>query len=167
MKKTLLALSLFLSLLGCQNKTENQPKEEIPATATEEIPVPPASTEDDFFYIKLNTIYGENGLEDYAKGASEVSGKIIKRLNGADGSEYYLVKLHQTLEYRELDKKPLLKTDYLIVGGRFKEQPLQEGADKTVVNVAIVKDQTLINDKELDFNKAIFAGYGEATEIKI
>lgn len=163
----LLALSLSLSSLGCQNKAENQTKEQQPTEAKEEISVVPASNEDDFFYIKLNTIYGENGLEDYAKNASEVSGKIIKRLNGADGGEYYLVKLHLTLEYRELDKKPLLKTDYLIVGGRFAEQPLKEGANKTVVNIAIVKDQTLINDKELDFKKAIFAGYGEATEIKI
>ncbi|WPO76859.1 hypothetical protein [Flavobacterium sp. KACC 22761] len=167
MKKMLLALSVFLSFLGCQNKAENQTKAEQPTETKEEIGAAPTSNEDDFFYIKLNTIYGENGLEDYAKDASEVSGKIIKRLNGADGSEYYLVKLHQTLEYRELNQKPLLKTDYLIVGGRFQEQPLQPGANKTVVNVAIVKDQTLINDSELDFNKAIFAGYGEATEIKI
>jgi len=167
MKKLSLALSLFLSLIGCQNKTENQIKEEEPLETKEEISVAPTSNEDDLFYIKLNTIYGENGLEDYAKDASEVSGKIIKRLNGSDGSEYYLVKLHQTLEYKELNKEPLLKTDYLIVGGRFGEQPLKPGANKTVVNVAIVKDQTLINDSELDFNKAIFAGYGEATEIKI
>ncbi|WP_431244265.1 hypothetical protein ACQ9BO_07855 [Flavobacterium sp. P21] len=167
MKKMLLALSLFLSLLGCQNKAENQINEEKATETKEEINMAPASNEDEFFYIKLNTIYGENGLEDYAKNASEVSGKIIKQLNGPDGSEYYLLKLHLTLEYRELDKKPLLKTDYLIVGGRFQEQPLKPGANKTVVNVAIVKDQTLINDSELDFKKAIFAGYGEATEIKI
>lgn len=162
MNKTLITISSFLTLLGCQNKSETQtleekniPVQEIKDTNTEE-----------FFSVKLNTIYGENGLEDYSPDAKEVSGKIIKQLDGPDGGEYYLLKLDKTLAYKEIDKIPNLKTDYLIIGGRFQENPLKKGANKTVVNVAIVKEESLINDPELDFNKAIFAGIGEATEIQ-
>lgn len=161
MNKTLMIMSLLLVLSGCQNKSATQPLEETKTEMQET-----DNTNAALFSIKLNTIYGENGLEDYSPGASEVTGKIIKQLNGSDGSEYYLVKLDKTLDYKERDKTDNLKTDYLIVGGRFQEQPLQKGADKTVVNVAIVKDETLINEPQLDFNKAIFAGMGEATEIQ-
>ncbi|MGE6353116.1 hypothetical protein ACQKCJ_04480 [Flavobacterium sp. NPDC079362] len=160
MNKTLIIASLFLVLSGCQNKSKTENLDLTPIEIGEL-----DDSNQALFSIKLNTIYGENGLEDYSPGADEVSGKIVKQLDAADGSEYYLVKLDKTLDYKERDKKPQLKTDYLIVGGRFKEQPLQKGANKTVVNIAIVKDETLINEPKLDFKKAIFAGMGEATEI--
>lgn len=161
MKKTLIIASLFLVLLGCQNKSKTENSEETTRTEIGEL----EDTNTTFFSIKLDTIYGENGLQDYSPDANEVTGKIIKQLDAQDGSEYYLLKLDKTLNYKERGKTPNLKTDYLIVGGRFQEQPLQKGANKTVVNVAIVKDETLINEPKLDFKKAIFAGMGEATEI--
>lgn len=74
------------------------------------------------------------------------------------------MKLDSTLNYKE--KNIDSKTGYLIIGGRFKQQPFRKEANKTTVNVAIVKDETLINDKTLNFDKAIFVGIGKATEIK-
>jgi hypothetical protein len=161
MNKALIITTLFLVLLGCQNKSKTENSEETTPVEIGEL----EDSNTNFFSIKLDTIYGENGLQDYSKDAGEVSGKIVKQLDARDGSEYYLVKLDKTLDYKERGKTLNLKTDYLIVGGRFQEQPLQKGANKTVVNVAIVKDETLINEPQLDFNKAIFAGMGEATEI--
>ncbi|SHM30168.1 membrane lipoprotein lipid attachment site-containing protein [Flavobacterium saccharophilum] len=165
MKRLIFILSAVSLLSGCKNTTENE-------TSLKQIKVEDLNNKESYtnnannkFFIKLNTIYGENGLEDYSKGSEEVFGEIVKQLNGSDGSEYYLLKLDKILEYTEREKKIPLKTSYLIIGGRTVEQPLRKGANKTLVNVAIVKDETVLTDELLDFSKAIFAGYGEATEV--
>jgi len=163
--KKIITLSFVSLLLGCKNNTEIETR--VQQNKVEDLNHKEKYNDNlnDKFFIKLNTIYGENGLGDYSKGSEEVFGEIIKQLNGSDGSEYYLLKLDKTLQYTERDKTIPLKTNYLIVGGRTVEQPLRKGANKTLVNVAIVKDQTLLSDELLDFSKAIFAGYGEATEL--
>lgn len=159
----MLVLTTLLLLTACKKNTNNGANLEENAIKDNTEQIAAAATE--AFVIKLNTIYGENGLDDYAQNASEVTGEIVKQLQGTDGNEYYLLRLDKSLEYTEREKSELYKTNYLIVGGRFKGQPLQKGAASTVVNVAIVKDETLISDEILDFSKAIFAGFGEATEI--
>ncbi|MDM1046264.1 hypothetical protein HX004_15685 [Myroides sp. 1354] len=157
MKKLTIILCSTLLFMGCAKKKENNTPME-PTTADR--------TQTDTYRIKLNSIEGEPGLADYAKEGKEVQGEIIQQLNGSDGSEYYVVKLDQPFEYSESESTAVAKANYLIVGGRFREQPLQKGANHTVVNVAIVVDDTVLTDEQLDFSKAIFAGMGEATEIK-
>ncbi len=166
MNRIIFILSIIISLSGCKNKTENSTP--LKRTQMKDLNHKEKYTNnsDKPFFIKLNTVYGENGLEDYSKDAKEVFGEVTKQLKGPDGSEYYLLKLNKVLEFTELNKKIPSKTSYLIIGGRFKEQPLRKGALKTVVNVAIVKDETLITEELLNFSKAIFAGFGEATEVK-
>lgn len=157
MKKLTIILCSALLFMGCAKKKENNtPMESTTADRTQT----------DTYRIKLNSIEGEPGLADYAKEGKEVQGEIIQQLNGSDGSEYYVVKLDQPFEYSESASTAVAKANYLIVGGRFREQPLQKGANHTVVNVAIVVDDTAISDEQLDFSKAIFAGMGEASEIK-
>jgi len=166
MNRLIFILTLILAILGCSNETENKttltPSQMNDSNKKETR----TNNSEEKFFIKLNTIYGENGLEDYSTDAQEVFGEIIKQLKGSDGSEYYLLKLNEILNFTDKNDKVPMKTKYLIIGGRFRERPLKKGAIKTVVNVAIVKDESLINDELLDFSKAIFAGYGEATEVK-
>ncbi len=164
MKKTasLLLSSAFL-FVGCVNKKEGSLSTESTTQNSEQMT---ANQEFNSYKLKLNTIEGESGLENYSTDGKEVYGSIIKQLQGSDGSEYYLLKLDKSLAYSESESTPIQHTDYLIVGGRFQGAPLQKGANKTVVNVAIVKDHTVATDAQLDFEKAIFAGMGEATEVQ-
>lgn len=157
MKKLTIIVCSTLLFMGCAKKKENDtPMESTTADMTHT----------DTYRIKLNSIEGEPGLADYTKEGKEVQGEITKQLQGSDGSEYYALKLDQPFEYSESESTAVAKANYLIVGGRFQGQPLQKGANHTVVNVAIVVDDTAISDEQLDFSKAIFAGMGEATEIK-
>jgi hypothetical protein len=166
MKRIIFIFSIVSILSGCKNNTEREKSLKNIEVDNSNSKIMDSNNTNEEFYIKLNTIYGENGLEDYSKNSEELFGEVIKQLNGSDGSEYYLMKLDKVLEYTERDKNIPLKTKYLIIGGRFAGHPLVKGVNKLVVNVAIVKDETLIEDELLNFSKAIFAGYGEATEVK-
>lgn len=158
---TLLTTIFFFSCTDETKKTKPATQKIEKDTLVEEAPPRDSFTE---YFLELTTIDGEPGLADYAKDANKLTGKVIKHLKGTDGDEYYLFKIDKTLNYR--DKGKNMTTNYLIIGGRFREQPLRKGAMNTVVNVAIVKDESAINDPMPNFEKSIFAGMGEATEYK-
>jgi len=86
--------------------------------------------------------------------------KLIRQIPGKDRPDYWIAKLD----------KPLLWTSseisYLIVGARFTGSVIQKGMGRIVLGIALVVDESLLNDASLDFSKCEYVAIGEAVEIQ-
>ena len=88
-----------------------------------------------------------------------VAGMIFEKLNHVDGSEYYLATL------KKLFQSEGRKITYIIVGARNLGEYISPKMKDFAVNIAYVIDDSLINQKNMDFNKGEFAAIGFATDI--
>ena len=85
-------------------------------------------------------------------------GMIFNKLNHDDGSEYYFATL----------KKPLQSEGrqiiYIIIGARDLREHIGPKMKNFPINIAYVIDDSLIDQKNMDFNKGEFVAVGFATD---
>ena len=90
-----------------------------------------------------------------------VAGMIFEKLNHEDGSEYYLATLKEPFQRQGR------QITYIIVGARNLGEHISPKMKDFPVNIAYVIDDSLINQKNMDFNKGEFAAIGFATDISV
>ncbi len=115
------------------------------------------------FKVRLNTVVYEKGLSRMAGNSDNLEGLVVKEYRANDGGRYKLLQLVAPLYWRIADEK--IEINYLVVGGKFKNVPLTKSSKDTMIFIAIVTDESLVNDTEIDFNKALPVGSGKASAI--
>jgi hypothetical protein len=85
--------------------------------------------------------------------------RFIRPLPASDGSNYVLAALHQPLTFRG---EPV---HFVVVGARFEGTQVSKGMNNFPINIAIVKDQSLVEDAHLDFSKVEYVAIGFCDEI--
>ena len=92
---------------------------------------------------------------------SSISLEPIRPLKSDDGSQYILSKL----------MTPIVTTErtitHFVVGARNQGERLRKGVENLPVNIAVVTDNTLLDDDEMDFEKGEFIGQGIGSVIEV
>ncbi|OXL17270.1 hypothetical protein [Psychrobacter sp. DAB_AL32B] len=88
-----------------------------------------------------------------------IEGMIFNKLEHDDGSEYYLATLKEPFQSEER------QITYIIIGARNLGQHVGPKMDGLPVNIAYVIDDSLLNQKNMDFNKGKFSAIGFVTDI--
>lgn len=92
--------------------------------------------------------------------AMPVYAHIFDKLDNEDGSEYYLAELF----------KPITSNgksiQYLVVGARFEGAAIGPNMSSLPVNASYVTDNSLLNQRYMDFDKGEFIGILEIDHFK-
>jgi len=92
---------------------------------------------------------------------SSLTLKPLRPLSSSDGSQYILSEL----------VTPIVRAErtitHFVVGARMKGEKLRKGAKDLPVNIAIVTDNSLLDDDEMDFEKGEFIAHGIGSVIDV
>lgn len=99
---------------------------------------------------------GPEELEKYLP----INVQLLKPLRNADGSDYALAALENAIIWNS--KKIYL----IIIGGRFEGSKVGRGMKNFPVNIALVIDNSIVNDDVLDFQKGEYVAIGFCDEIE-
>lgn len=91
--------------------------------------------------------------------SAPIKGVIVDRKNSDDGSEYYLVDLDAELLIDDV------AINYLLISTNLVGGAISPGMTELAVNIALVVDESLLNDSAMDFSKSKFATVGFATAV--
>lgn len=101
----------------------------------------------------------DNGPEELSK-KLPIKIHFLKPLSNADGSDYALAVLEKPLVYKSQ------RIDLLIVGARFEETRVGHGMENFPINIAVVTDNSIMDDDILDFDKGEYIAIGFCSEIE-
>ena len=101
----------------------------------------------------------DTGLEEWE---SKLPIKIhfLKPLSSSDGSDYALAALERPLVYQSK------RIDLLIVGARFEGARIGRGMIDFPINIAVVVDNSILNDNAVDFAKGEYVAVGFCNEVE-
>lgn len=85
--------------------------------------------------------------------------ELIRPLNAPDGSDYALAELDKAFEWKGKE------ITHIIVGARFGGSRVGRGMEELPINIALVIDNSLLNDSDLDFAKGEYVAIGFATDV--
>lgn len=88
-----------------------------------------------------------------------IEGMIFDKLDHEDGSEYYLATLKEPFQSEDRE------ITYIIIGARNLGEHIAPKMKDFPINIAYVIDNSIINQKNMDFSKGQFAAIGFATDI--
>jgi hypothetical protein len=101
----------------------------------------------------------DDGPEELSK-KLPIKIQFLKPLSNADGSDYALAALEKALVYKSQ------RIDLLIVGARFEGSRIGHGMEDFPINIAVVTDNSIIDDDVLDFSKGEYVAIGFCNEIE-
>ena len=87
--------------------------------------------------------------------------ETLRNMPGLDRPDYWLAKCEVPLCWKEQG----LKINYLIVACRYIGTKLRKGVGNVTIGVAYVTDESILNDKNLQFEKCVYVAVCEANEI--
>jgi len=76
--------------------------------------------------------------------------QVIRKIPGSDRPDYWIAKSETPIFWKDRN----MTINYVIVANYFYGEKLDKNVKSIVLNVAFVVDESVINDKTLDFNKS-------------
>lgn len=111
---------------------------------------------------KYHLIYRVSRIEDGPQefhDAMPVYGRIFDKLEHQDGSEYYLSELLSPIQSKGRTIR------YAVIGARFEGSAIGPNMTDLPINAAYVTDESLLEERHMDFDKGEFMGIAEVTDV--
>lgn len=111
-------------------------------------------------------------ISDILKGPEELSyqlpiqAKILRKIPGKDRPDYYIVELEKSVVWIDQNKGINAEVNYFVVGTKKKSHTIANDMKNVLLAIAYVRDESVIDDSKLDFNKISYVADGRASAKK-
>jgi hypothetical protein len=108
--------------------------------------------------LKINEVdYAPNDLDDQIPFCVE----LIRKMKGPDRDDYWLGKTDKPIRWAKGRSNII---NYVILATRWAGATIHTGMGSTVLGIAYMVDETLLNDIELDLAKCVYVAIGVECE---
>ncbi|PCI03564.1 MAG: hypothetical protein COB81_03845 [Flavobacteriaceae bacterium] len=159
MKKALLLVLVGVSMVNCEIKPDKQDENKNyiqTETKVLDTVLRFSETSKEVLRFSLSEAIEKHTLTTFTNLKQNSLGTIVKVLNGPEGGRYYLFELDSPYKY-EL-KNESKQATFLILAEKHAKYPLGYGVKDVKVNVAGIKDLSLLKDSSFDWDNAFFIG---------
>jgi hypothetical protein len=111
--------------------------------------------------LKLKIVSVDYAPEDLSKQVPFTI-SLIREMKVIDRPDYWLAKVDKTLIFENGKTKEI---NYLILATRYAGTSIKKGIGNTILGLAYVVDETLLQDLNLNFSKCEYVAICESEEI--
>jgi len=95
-----------------------------------------------------------------------IQAKVIQQIQGKDRPDYFIVELDESIIWIDKDKDINTEVNFIVIATKKKSQSVENSMKDVIIAIAYIKENSVLDDDELDFNKISYVADGKTSAKK-